>query len=120
MDQLIILPPEILRTINSYTYFPYVGYENISQQIQVLVKDIKDLKSQKLKILFTIDNFIFPVQRLLYRWLCLDENEDILRYIESQTYIDFDITTSKTQFDSIVETFTHHQMMKFHKYCIES
>lgn len=120
LDRLQILPPEILKTINSYTYFPYIGYENKSKHVKSLVKDVKEFKMQKLKILYSINNFIFPVQRLLYRWLCLDENEDVLRYIESQVHIDFEFTTCETQFDCIMEGFTHHHMNKFHKYCIES
>ena len=114
------LPHEIRNHIYCYTYFPYIGYDKVSKQIKMILENIKKFKSQKLKILFLIDNFIFPVQRLLYRWLCLDKNKDILNYVEHQIYIDYDDTSNKGQFEAIIDCFTHHHMNKFHKYCIES
>ena len=114
------LPPEILRTINSYIYFPYIGYEKVRKQIKLILENIKQYKRQKLRILFSIDNFIFPVQRLLYRWLCLDSNKDILNYVEHYIYINFDDTSKTRQFRAILDCFTHHHIMIFHKFCIES
>tara|TARA_B100000886_G_C20297290_1_gene438073 strand:+ start:448 stop:819 length:372 start_codon:yes stop_codon:yes gene_type:complete len=120
LGQLLTLPPEILKTINSYTYFPYIGYEKVRKQMTLILENIKQYKIQKLNILFLIDNFILPVHILLYRWLCLDINEDILNFIEHQINIDFDDTSNTSQFHAILDSFTHHHITIFHKFCIES
>ena len=111
---------DIKDKICSYLYFPYIGFDEIMHvKMNRLLSEINNYKTKKLNILFRMNNFIFPVYRLMYRWICLDKNENILNFIEYTKHtIDFDDEHNIVQFLGIINALTNHQMNLFYDFCI--
>ena len=114
------LPKDMKKNIESFLYFPYEGYDEMKPNMSKILNGIKNYKISKLYILFRIDNFIFPVTRLLYRWLCLDKNINNLKFVEIDYMIDYDKENNIEQFTNIINLLTNSQMKQFHKFCIFS
>ena len=115
------MPKDMKINIGSFLYFPYEGFDfKMKSNMNEILNGIKNYKNSKLLILFHIDNFIFPVQRLLYRWLCLDRNISNLKFVENEHNINFDKDNDIEQFKNIINLLTNYQMSQFHKFCIFS
>ena len=114
------LPEDVIYKISNYLYHDFIIIDKTSYS--KILNEVSCFKVNNMKKLLEIDNFIFSLKQLLFRWLCLDKNENILKFIERNNYcIDFDnYKENDNKLTEIVERMTLIQFISYRKFCLYS